>query len=98
MGPGQKRKRLLKLARRIAVEQIRASVQNSPDSHPRYFVLRQHGMELLCSWHWMHGQMEVTIEDDVEAVAVSEYLKGLGLVFDSSEAALAYGREQGFLE
>ncbi len=98
MGPGQRPKRLLKLARRVPVEEIRAWVQTGRDSHSRFFILRHNGTELLRSWHWAHGLMEITIEDDAAATAVTEHLKGLKLVFDSIDAAMAYGREHGLLK
>jgi hypothetical protein len=98
MGPGQQRKRMLKLARRVPVQEVEEFVLRQPGSHPSYFVLREYGFELLRGWHNRHGITEVSMEDDVFYLACCEYLKAQGFVFESTEAALQYARERGLFE
>ena len=93
MGPGQERKRLLKLARRVPVQQVEDFLLPRPGAHPSYFVLREYGFEVLRGWG-VQGIDEVSIEDDVFAHACCDYLKSRGLVFESTDAALEYGRER----
>jgi hypothetical protein len=94
MKPGQQRKRLLKLARRVPVEEVEAFVGGAGGSHPSYFVLREHGYEFLCGWYH-NSTTEVSMSDDVFYRACCEYLKSRGLVFDSDKAASEYARQQG---
>ena len=96
MKPGKARKRIIKLGRRIPVEEIRAFVENGVDSRPQYFVLRQYGYELLCPWR-AHFGAELTLDDDVLYHACKEYLKERHLVFESTDTALDYARTHGLL-
>src|SRR5262245_2541656 len=97
MRPGQQRKRMLKLARRVPVEQVEGFVLRAPDPHPCYFVLHEHGNESLCCWHAVYGD-EVSMQDEVFHQACCEYLKDRGLVFESAASAAAYARARGLLE
>src|SRR5262245_23342341 len=98
MSAGRDRKKLIKLSQKIPVEEIRAFVFGTSDSYPQYFVLQRHGIEVLRGWQWRHGVTELTLDDDVLAFAVTEYLKKVGLVFDSDEWALNYAQAHGTLE
>lgn len=97
MGPGRQRKRLLKSARKIPLDQVWEVLACRPGEPPAYFLLKQHGFELIRGWSRKHGFVEMTICDNALAVACTEYLRFLGLVFDSVEEAKSYSQPHGWV-
>jgi hypothetical protein len=98
MGPGQQGKRLLKAARKIPLQDVCEELGCRPGEIPAYFLLNQYGFEVIRGWSRAGGFFEISICDDALAVACSEYLRSLGLLFDSSEAATAYSQPHGWVE
>ncbi len=94
MREGRQRKRMIKLARRVSVEEIRAFLLNN-DHTPAYFLLRSNGYELLRGWHPTHGITELVMDDEVAYEACVLYLKDRGIVFESEDDALAWRVQSG---
>lgn len=82
---------MIKQARKVPVEDVRRFIDHGHlDGPPQYFIVHSYGVELVRGWHPRHGVMELSMQDDVFHWACIEYLKSVGLVFDSEEAALDY--------
>jgi hypothetical protein len=91
MFEGQYRKRMIKQARKVPVDEVRRFIHDGDlDGPPQYFLLQSHGLEIVRGWHPKHGIMELSMQDDVSYWACIEYLKSIGLVVGSEEAALDY--------
>lgn len=90
---GRQRKRLIKLARRVPIEDVRRFVCPDGDDIPSYFVLQEFGQEVVRSWHFGNGDpdiYEVIMEDEVFCAAMVDYLKSRDLVFSSDDDAIVF--------
>ncbi len=88
----------MKQARQVPVEAVEAFLLPRPGAHPGYFVLQQHGAELLCVFRGFQNGAEVLIEDDVFYQACCNYLKERGVVFETPESATLYAQERGLID
>src|SRR5438067_2405475 len=98
MRPGRDRKRVLKAARGIPVEQIRELLRLDEETM-EWFVI--HNAYLECDfircWHRMNGMMTLCIEDGAVHLACIDYMKNHGyLQFESDTAASAFIKAQGW--
>ncbi len=91
MQSGRARKRMIKLGRRVPLDEVRLFIHRECLEGPsHYFLLLADGYELIRGWHPKLGVMELSMEDEVFYSACTEYLKSIGLVFNSKEDAMRY--------
>lgn len=94
-----RRKKLIKAARQIPVERVRAWLQRGDDLVDDYFLIHDRDLDIWClrCWSRTNGMMEVAIDDGALALAVLEYMKNHGYhQFASDAEASAYIEAQGW--
>jgi hypothetical protein len=99
MRAGRNRKRTIKAARQIPVEQIVEFLRPHEDMVDDHFLVYESGLDawFICCWSRTNGMMTTTIEDDVLDLACVEYMKSHGyLMFDSMEQASAHIKDRGW--
>lgn len=93
------RKKLIKAARQVPVEQVRELLRRDDDLVDDYFLIYNRDLDdwFICCWSRTNGMMTMTIEEDPLAIAAMEYMKNHGyLRFESTAEASAYIAAKGW--
>jgi hypothetical protein len=89
---GRDRKRVIKAAEKLPIEQIADFVRDLKDSADDLFLVHDSLLGwFICPWHRTGDISEMTIDDEAVHVACVEFMRTHGcLVFDSWASARAY--------
>ena len=99
MAEGKDRKRLIKAARKVPVENILALLQRHEDLVDDYFLVYNSFLDcwFIRCWSRTNGMMDMTIEEEALGLACIEYMKSHGyLVFESEMEASTYVKARGW--
>ena len=99
MGEGRNRKRTIKAARQIPVEQIVDFLRPDEDRIDDYFLVHESHLDywFICCWSRTNGMMTTLMEEDVLHLACVEYMKSHGyMMFESLNQASTHAKTQGW--
>jgi hypothetical protein len=93
------RKRVIKAAREVPLDEIREFLQKDDDLVDDYFLVYHRELDWweICRWSRTNGRMSMTIEDGPFEYAVLDYMKNHGyLQFESDAEATTHIQAMGW--